>query len=75
MEGGILEAMGKLFAWDSKLLVYPNLTPDGRVVTVENAEIPDAQSRLFEHLRHNGRILALEPDTGSLVPFDPDGPS
>jgi len=72
MDGGILEAMGKLFTSDTKLLVYPNLVP-GRdeIVTAENLDVPEHQRYLYQHLVHNGRILALEPDVETLVPFDP----
>ena len=71
MQGGILEAMGKLFTSDTRLLVYPNLVP-GRdeIVTALNVEIPEHQRYLYQHLVHNGRILALEPDVATLVPFD-----
>jgi len=72
MQGGILEAMGKLFTSDTKLLVYPNLVP-GRdeIVTADNLEVPKHQRYLYKHLKVNGRILALEPDVATLVPFDP----
>lgn len=70
LEGGILEATGKLFASDSKLLVYPNLTPDGEVVTAENLEVPTHLAHLYRHLLYNRRIVALEQDRGRLVPFE-----
>jgi hypothetical protein len=71
MQGGILEAMGKLFTSDTKLLVYPNLVP-GRdeIVTADNLDVPEHQRFLYQHLVYNGRILALEPDVATLVPFD-----
>ncbi|MBU1702649.1 MAG: TonB-dependent receptor [Candidatus Eisenbacteria bacterium] len=69
MEGGLLEAMGKLFTSDSKLLVYPNLTPDGELVTAENILIPDNQKYLYRHLHYNKRLLSLRPDSKNLVPF------
>lgn len=72
MEGGMLEAMGKLFASGSMLLVYPNLTPDGEVVTLENVQVQDDQKFLFRHLVHNRRILPLGPERNTLVPFEPD---
>ncbi|MCP4547271.1 MAG: TonB-dependent receptor [bacterium] len=72
MEGGILEAMGKLFTSDSKLLVYPNLMPDGSMITAENVLVPDSQKYLYRHLLHNKRLLALEPDRDKLVPFETD---
>ncbi len=69
MEGGILEAMGKLFASDSKLLVFPNLTPDGQLQTADNVEVPDSQRYLYRHLLHNRRLIPLKPDITRLVPF------
>ncbi len=72
LDGGILQAMAKLFASDSKLLAYPTLTPGGAVRTVDNLSVPEAQKHLYSHLVHNRRILALDPPRDHLVPFDPD---
>ena len=72
LPGGILQAMAKLFASDSKLLAYPNLTPAGEVRTVANLEIPENLRHLYDHLVYNRRILALDPPREKLVPFDPD---
>ncbi len=72
MEGGILEAMGKLFASDSKLLVYPTLMPgDKEMVTAHNIIVPQHQRHLYQHLLQNGRILPLTPDPATVVPFRP----
>jgi hypothetical protein len=70
LEGGILEAMGKLFATNTALLVYPNLIAE-RVITVENAEVPDHLVHLYRHLLSNSRILPIPKDPADLVPFDP----
>jgi len=59
LQGGILQAIAQLFASDSKLLVYPNLTAEGQVRTVENIDVPDEQQYLYRHLLHNRRIIAL----------------
>jgi hypothetical protein len=73
MEGGILEAMGKLFASDSTLLAYPNRAPDSdEIITIDNVAVPDHQKYLYRHLIHSGRILALRPDPETLAPFAPD---
>lgn len=69
LEGGILAAMGKLFSSNSLLFAYPNLTPSGEVVTVENVVVPDHLRYLYRHLVHNGRILGLTPKVERLVPF------
>ena len=70
MEGGILEAMGRLFASDSKLLVYPTLMPGEReMVTAKNITVPPHQKYLYQHLLQNARILSLAPDPDTVVPF------
>ena len=72
MEGGILEAMGKLFTSDSKLLVYPTLMPGEReMVTTKNIIVPQHQKYLYQHLLKNGRILPLAPNPDTVVPFKP----
>lgn len=72
LPGGILQAMAKIFASDSKLLAYPNLTPEGRVRTVGNLVLEEEHRHLYEHLVYNRRILALDPPREKLVPYDPD---
>jgi len=72
LSGGMLQAIARLFASDSKLLVYPNLTVEGDVRTVENFRLPDDHIHLYEHLVANRRILGLEADRADLVPFDPE---
>jgi hypothetical protein len=72
LPGGILQAMAKIFASNSKLLAYPNLTPEGTVRTVESVVLPEDHQHLYEHLIYNRRILSLDPPREKLVPFDPD---
>lgn len=69
MAGGILEAMAKLFSSDTRLLVYPNLRPDGATITAENVRVPEGHKYLYRHLLQNERLLALEPDPKDMVPF------
>jgi hypothetical protein len=61
LEGGILEAFGKLFTKDLRLYVYP-LRDDatGQLKTVENLEIPGTLNNLFRHLVERGRIKQLD---------------
>src|SRR6266436_6302430 len=68
LEGGILEAFGKLFTKDLRLYVYPlRDQATGIVKTVENAAIPDAQHNLFRHLVERGRIKQLDNFDESLL--------
>jgi hypothetical protein len=61
LEGGILEAFGKLFTKDLRLYVYPLRDhATGLLKTVENVEIPGALNNLFRHLVERGRIKQLD---------------
>jgi hypothetical protein len=74
LEGGILEAFGKLFTKDLRLYVYP-LRDDvtGQLKTVDNLEIPSALRNLFRHLVERGRIKQLDNiDEGVLHIFSRD---
>lgn len=72
LDGGMLQAIARLFASDSKLLAYPNLNAAGAVRTVDNFELPATHAHLYHHLVANRRILGLEADPDTLVPFAPD---
>jgi hypothetical protein len=61
LEGGVLEAFGKLFTKDLRLYVYPLRDhATGTLRNVENAEIPPTQHHLFRHLVERGRIKQLD---------------
>lgn len=60
MEGGILEAFGKLFPGQSKMYVYPKLKPDGNLLTADALEVPKHLRHLYSHLLENGFIQSLE---------------
>jgi hypothetical protein len=61
LEGGILEAFGKLFTKDLRIYVYPlrdHIT--AKVITAETVEIPETLRNLFRHLVERGRIKHLD---------------
>ncbi|MCF6286428.1 MAG: TonB-dependent receptor [Candidatus Hydrogenedentes bacterium] len=60
MEGGILEAFGKLFSGNIRLYVYPVLGDDGELVTLENIRVDNEVRLLLRHLMENGCIVPLE---------------
>jgi hypothetical protein len=61
LEGGILEAFGKLFTKDLRIYVYPLKDPlSGRLNTVENVEMPGELRNLYRYLVERGRIKQLE---------------
>jgi hypothetical protein len=61
LEGGILEAFGKLFTKDLRIYVYPLRDPaSGQFATVENVELPVDLRSLYRHLVDRGRIKQLD---------------
>ncbi|MFH2000473.1 MAG: TonB-dependent receptor [Planctomycetota bacterium] len=71
MEGGILMGTARLFTSDTTLWVYPNLTYEGNVITVDSLQIPDQHKFLYQHLTYTRRIMPLYVPMELLVPFDP----
>ena len=61
LEGGILEAFGKLFTRDLRIYVYPLKDPaTGALTKVENVEMPENVRALYRHIVHGGSIRQLE---------------
>jgi hypothetical protein len=61
LEGGILEAFGKLFTKDLLIYVYPLKDPTtGELNTVQNIKMPGALHSLYTHLVERGRIKQLD---------------
>ncbi len=68
LEGGILEAFGKLFKKDMRIYVYPskNFTT-GALNTVDNVEIPENLRSLYQYIVERGRIKHLDNFNESLL--------
>jgi len=65
LEGGILEALGRLLGGRVKLYVYPlRNTKTGETVTADTFTIPGHLSHLYAHLKENGRVVSIEPGPG-----------
>ncbi len=61
LEGGILEAFGKLFTKDFRIYVYPLREPGtGQLETVENIQLDSSVESLFLHLVKHGMIRQLD---------------
>jgi hypothetical protein len=61
LEGGILEAFGKLFTKDLRIYVYPLLDQaNGKISTVQNLKMPGDLHSLYCHLVERGRIKQLD---------------
>ena len=60
LEGGILEAFGKLFTKDLRIYVYPLRDKAGVIRTAHNLEVQDEMGNLYRHLVERGRIKQLD---------------
>ncbi|HET7237482.1 MAG TPA: hypothetical protein VFI76_00535 [Terrimicrobiaceae bacterium] len=73
LEGGILEALGRLFKTGVKLYVYPFLNPNGDLVTADNFEVAPNLVHLYRHLLDNGFIESMEGYNPNYLPIKSSG--
>jgi len=67
LDGGILEAFGRLFTHRVRLYVHPTRDMlDGRVITADTVTVAPHLTHLLEHLRVNGLIRGLPCDESRL---------
>jgi len=60
LPGGLLESLGMLFKNSAKVYVYPALDrKTGRVMTLENLEVPPNLRHLYAHLVDNACIVGI----------------
>lgn len=59
LEGGILEAMGKLFPDNTQVYVYPTRA-GGELISLENIRVPDHLRYLLRHLVSNRLMIASD---------------
>jgi hypothetical protein len=65
LEGGLLEALGRLMGGPVKLYVYPlRDAKTGGTITAETFTVPGHLSHLYAHLRENGRVVSIAPGPG-----------
>lgn len=57
LEGGILEAMGKLFSDNTHVYVYPAMVDD-KLITLNNVEVASELTHLLKHLIANNAMVA-----------------
>ncbi|MEE9336004.1 MAG: hypothetical protein V3U65_18110 [Granulosicoccaceae bacterium] len=60
MEGGILEAFGKLFPDHTRLFVYPELDEKDEVKDFTTISVPDHLKHLYQHLLENKYIFGID---------------
>lgn len=59
LEGGILEAFGKLFSDNTHVYVYPTIR-DGKLVTLDTVDVSDDLRYLLRHLVHNKAMVSAD---------------
>jgi hypothetical protein len=60
LPGGLLEALGRLFAGPVRLYVYPRKEANDQLITTENIPVPDDMRHLLAHLWANHLIEDLQ---------------
>ena len=73
MEGGILEAFGKLFPDNTHVYVYPSRPKHAdasELVTLANVKVPANLEHLLAHLVSNDKLVAVQPDDNSHLHID-----
>ena len=67
LDGGILEAFGRLFTHRVRLYVHPTRDMlDGKVITADTMTVAPHLTHLLEHLRVNGLIRSLPCEESAL---------
>lgn len=71
LEGGMLEAFGKLFPDHTHVYVYPSRPAGSQaLVTLASVEVPAHLRHLLAHLVENGKLVAVERCDESLLAID-----
>lgn len=70
LEGGILEAFGRLFCDKTWMYVYPGRAADGSLVTADNFDPNPAVHHIYRHLYEGGQILALAGANEAVLEID-----
>jgi len=70
LDGGLLEAIGRLFSKEVKLYVYPMLEPGTtKLTTASNMELPEGLSKLYGYLLDRGALVAIEDFDPKVLPI------
>jgi len=70
LSGGILEAFGKLFYRDLKVLLYPMVDEHGVLINSENLKVHPRMKELYKFFKFNGKVIDIEGvDTKNLQIF------
>jgi hypothetical protein len=70
LEGGVLEALGRLFKNDLKIYVYPLRDPvSGELTTVQNLKVAQPLKKLYEYLVERGCLVQLDNYNPAYLPI------
>ncbi len=71
LEGGMLEAFGKLFPDNTHVYVYPS-RPRGQneLITLDIVHVPNNLRHLLAHLVENGKLVGIEHYDGDVLHID-----
>jgi hypothetical protein len=70
LEGGILEAVGRLFSRDLRLFVYPMLDlKTHKVMTASNLDLAAGLAQLYRYLLERGSLVHLDDYDASVLPI------
>jgi hypothetical protein len=64
--GGILEGIGKLFADNTRMFVYPEINADNELRDISNLKVPNHLRFLYRHLLENDFLQSLETSDKAL---------
>ncbi|MBL4671738.1 MAG: hypothetical protein JKX81_05720 [Arenicella sp.] len=59
LEGGILEAFGKLFSDNTNVYVYPTIR-DGKLISLDNVDVDPSLTHLLKHLTSNKAMVSAD---------------
>ncbi|MGH2664421.1 TonB-dependent receptor [Flavobacterium sp.] len=59
LSGGILEAFGKLFYRDLKVLLYPMEDEDGTILNSQNLKVHPRMKELYKFFAYNGKVIDI----------------
>jgi hypothetical protein len=71
LDGGILEAVGKLFRNDLTLFVYPySDRGTGKLLTADTLVLPAESQPLYDYALRTGRVVGLDNYDANCLPID-----
>lgn len=66
VEGGILEGFGKLFADNTRMFIYPEMTTEDELRDFSNLKVPEHLRFLYRHLLENDFLTGIDTSNTEL---------